>query len=212
MDAHFRRVKIFAELSDLLRDDAPDVRRLSSLMIDYARTPPAGWVQARVNWVRGRLAEMAAAGKDVPAARLKGILRHLLEAAARGDNAGVADMFRGALACHPADLGLFRLEMANWLEEKVVRGWPPLPEELMAGPPEDAPPAQTDKRRPCYERDHLWLQWHEEEGLGPAAIRDRWNQEFAQHGGAKIGVKRAGFDVVAEGLKKARKEKQQEGG
>jgi hypothetical protein len=30
--------------------------------------------------------------------------------------------------------------------------------------------------RPCYERDHTWLEWSDD-GLGHAAIRDRWNKE-----------------------------------
>jgi hypothetical protein len=33
------------------------------------------------------------------------------------------------------------------------------------------------ERRPCYERDHTFLRWEEEEGLKQAAIRDRWTRE-----------------------------------
>jgi hypothetical protein len=30
--------------------------------------------------------------------------------------------------------------------------------------------------RPAFHRDHLWLDWHEEEKCGPAKIRDRWDK------------------------------------
>ena len=33
-------------------------------------------------------------------------------------------------------------------------------------------------RRPCGRRDHLWLTWKSNEGLGPSGIRDRWNYEM----------------------------------
>ena len=69
------------------------------------------------------------------------------------------------------------------------------------------PVANANARRPCYVRDHLWLKWHDEEGLGIAAIRDRWNRECGQHGGRSIGKGRPGRDVVKEGLRKAREER-----
>lgn len=39
----------------------------------------------------------------------------------------------------------------------------------------DLPPDDTPRLRPAYRRDHVWLRWNENEGLGPAGIRDRWN-------------------------------------
>lgn len=33
----------------------------------------------------------------------------------------------------------------------------------------------TTKKRPAYERDHLWLRWHEDDGLSELQIRDKWN-------------------------------------
>jgi hypothetical protein len=48
------------------------------------------------------------------------------------------------------------------------------------------PPAPSGPRhRPCYARDHLWLRWHLEEGLGPAKIRDKWNREYREYGGRR---------------------------
>jgi hypothetical protein len=37
----------------------------------------------------------------------------------------------------------------------------------------DLPPDAGLRR--AYRRERVWLTWHETEGLGPAAIRDRWN-------------------------------------
>jgi hypothetical protein len=70
--------------------------------------------------------------------------------------------------------------------------------------------AQRDshRRRPCYDRDHLWLQWSEHDNLKPAAIRNRWNEEYQKHGGQPIGKGRSGREVVKEGLRKARAERQ----
>jgi hypothetical protein len=36
-------------------------------------------------------------------------------------------------------------------------------------------PADTSGLRPAYRREQVWLRWNENEELGPAAIRDRWN-------------------------------------
>src|SRR5262249_841 len=52
----------------------------------------------------------------------------------------------------------------------------------------EAQNAPTEKdntnRRPCNQGDHLWLEWHEKQGLGPAKIRDRWNREYRELGGS----------------------------
>jgi hypothetical protein len=98
--------------------------------------------------------------------------------------------------------------LAHWLREGLVLemlGLQPFGAAggEPAGAPEQAP-------RPCQDRDHLWLRWREE-GMKPAAIRDRWNAEHARYGGEKISTGRSGFEVVKRGLKKARKEKQQGG-
>jgi hypothetical protein len=68
---------------------------------------------------------------------------------------------------------------------------------------------EKDRRRPCYDRDHLWRQWAEE-GLGLAAIRDLWNERYNQYGGEPIGKGRSGMDTVKTALKKARKEREEE--
>jgi hypothetical protein len=59
--------------------------------------------------------------------------------------------------------------------------------------------ATTKKRRPAYDRDHLWLRWYEEEKLTPAKIRVRWIRMDPKN--------KVSREVVIEGLKKARREK-----
>lgn len=70
----------------------------------------------------------------------------------------------------------------------------------------DPPGASVAKKRPCHDRDHLWLRWHEEERMGPAAIRDRWNQGH-QHPDDRISADKRGRATVITALKKARCEK-----
>jgi hypothetical protein len=99
------------------------------------------------------------------------------------------------------------LAICRELYAAAVNRWqvPPAP----PAPPPAAPAAGASNkpRRPCYDRDHLWLRWHEEEGMNPAAIRDRWNREYQQHGGERIAAKKRGLFVVIEGLKKAKEER-----
>jgi predicted Rossmann fold nucleotide-binding protein DprA/Smf involved in DNA uptake len=78
----------------------------------------------------------------------------------------------------------------------------------------DQPP-----RRPAYERDHLWLKWQLEEGLGPAKIRDQWDamrdaerkaispNAWERVGGDDSQAKKAGREVVKTALGKAKKER-----
>ena len=72
---------------------------------------------------------------------------------------------------------------------------------------------ERQSRRPCYERDHLFLKWNEAEDSptfhSPAKIRDKWNRE---HPNDQIGDGRSGSDVVRKGLQAARRDRQQEAG
>jgi hypothetical protein len=74
-------------------------------------------------------------------------------------------------------------------------------------------------KRPAYRRDQLWLNWYEEDHLGPAKIRDRWDA-MSDHeriaacstccervGGNDDKSRRAGREVVKNGLKEARKDR-----
>ena len=73
-------------------------------------------------------------------------------------------------------------------------------------------------RRPAYARDHCWLSWYENNELGPAAIRDKWDglsdQErnqicpSASHkvSGPDSKDKKAGREVVKRALKVAKSE------
>ena len=70
------------------------------------------------------------------------------------------------------------------------------------------------KERPTYLRDHAWLGWAESENLGPARIRDRWNNMTEEERSGiclrapgRIGKGEAGRDVVKKGLANAKSEK-----
>jgi hypothetical protein len=52
--------------------------------------------------------------------------------------------------------------------------------------------------RPCYERDHTWLRWKDQEHMTPKAIRTRWN---AANPHSKVSAA-----VVKAGLRTARRE------
>jgi hypothetical protein len=84
------------------------------------------------------MAKMDADGKVVPQAGLKAILLHLLLVSNAGDEAKVAEVFREAMRGDANDVESFRLALINWLGDKVVDGWPPLPEELQNDPPAEA--------------------------------------------------------------------------
>jgi len=113
-----------------------DVRKATALMVEYAQTLAVGWVKARVELVNEGLARLAEDGKPVRDAGLKEILLNLLIFANTGDNEKVAEIFNEALRGDPIDVETFRLRLVNWLVDKVVDGWPPLPEELK--PPMEA--------------------------------------------------------------------------
>ncbi|HBI41750.1 MAG TPA: hypothetical protein DDY78_02710 [Planctomycetales bacterium] len=63
--------------------------------------------------------------------------------------------------------------------------------------------AHGPARRACYDRDQLWLRWSIEGKMKAAAIRDKWNAEYARHGGLPIGSNRSGCYTVKEGVRKA---------
>jgi hypothetical protein len=67
-----------------------------------------------------------------------------------------------------------------------------------------SPLLSSADRRPCYDRDHTWRRWADDEGLKPAGIRDRWNRENPE---AMISKGQAGCDVVKKRLAAARRDK-----
>ncbi|HKB39799.1 MAG TPA: hypothetical protein VKD72_25410, partial [Gemmataceae bacterium] len=69
------------------------------------------------------------------------------------------------------------------------------------------PPEPQGTKRKCYDRDHTWLRWSEEEKMGPAAIRDRHNRENLRE---PIGTGNSGREVVKTALKKALAERKAE--
>ncbi|MFL5246172.1 MAG: hypothetical protein ACJ8FY_29230 [Gemmataceae bacterium] len=110
---------------------ALDVQKATGLMVEYAQTLPAKWVKACVKFVSHRLADSAAEGRlgtrDV---RFKEVLLNLLLFAKAGNDAKVAEIFGEAARAYPSDLESFRHYLVNWLADKVVDTWPPLPAEL----------------------------------------------------------------------------------
>jgi hypothetical protein len=63
----------------------------------------------------------------------------------------------------------------------------------------ELPRAPGDSRRPCHERNQTFLRWKKDEGMTPAPIRDRWNEENPKD---KVTI-----DVVKKGLQAARRGK-----
>jgi hypothetical protein len=57
-------------------------------------------------------------------------------------------------------------------------------------------------KRPCAERDHTFLAWSED-GMKPAAIRDRWNKE---HPKEHVGDGGPGRDIVKKGIRAAQQD------
>ena len=82
---------------------------------------------------------------------------------------------------------------------------------------ESQPASSTDKKRPCFARDHLFLKWHETDGDNTyhrlAPIRDKWNdlpenkrEDIAPKCSGSLPKGRCGTDRVKTAIKKARKE------
>jgi hypothetical protein len=67
------------------------------------------------------------------------------------------------------------------------------------------------KERPTYLRDHAWLDWANGEKLGPAAIRDRWNdlpqeerERICPRAPGRIGKGETARDLVKKALNRAK--------
>jgi hypothetical protein len=107
-----------------------DVPRATALMVEYAGTLSVESVKACVEVVSNRLAELPRDGRPFQDARLKKILLNLLLFANARDDAMVAHIFGEAMRGSPHDVENFRWCLVNWLADKVVDRWPPLPDEL----------------------------------------------------------------------------------
>jgi hypothetical protein len=133
-DAFGRGRVVFQQLMSLFPPENEgctwDGARAAALMVKYAQTLPAEWVKARVEFVRERLAKLAADGRPVQGADFKGILLNLLLFAHAGDDAKVAETFNEAMRGDANEVGFFRWYLVNWLVDKVVDGCHPLPDEL----------------------------------------------------------------------------------
>jgi hypothetical protein len=178
-------------------------------MVEYAQTLPGEWVKARVAFVGQRLAELAVAGKPVRETLHKEIQLNLLSRACAGDNAKVTEIFSEAVRSGPAVVEAFRHCLVNWLADKVVDGWPPLPDELIPADSEN----RTQKLKECYprwrflERD-LYFYRLKEEGLGPAAIRDRCHEEHPEW---NLKKGHAGREAVEAAINRAKRKIEESG-
>jgi hypothetical protein len=123
-----------------------DVGKATDLMVEYAQMLPADRVKARVEFVSKRMDALAADGNPVEDAGLKRILLNLLLFAGEGDKATVEGIFYEALRGNANDVEAFRRCLANWLDERVVYRFPPLPEELIL--PCQSPAEEPDPPRP----------------------------------------------------------------
>jgi hypothetical protein len=175
--AYRRRAAALNRLMELFPKDTEgvtvDVGRVTALMVEYAQTLSVEWVKSRVAFVSRRLAERAAEGFLDREAGLKEILLNLLLLANAGDVAKVEEVFKEAMRGDPDDVAIFRMCLVNWLVDKVVDGWPPLPDEVKppaeapTGPqevearsgenvsPTDAGDGNTDRAEPGKERLHF---------------------------------------------------------
>jgi hypothetical protein len=83
---------------------------------------------------------------------------------------------------------------------------------------EDREGLSDRRKRPCFDRDHAWLAWyddnHAETYHSPANIRDKWNRmgteerkRIAPKAHQKIAEKEQGMDLVKKGIAKARQER-----
>ena len=129
--AYSKRRGAFHQLMQLFSREAAgalDIPMAAALMVEFGQTIPAEWVKARVRFVRNRLAELPeCSARD---ASFKEIALNLLLLANAGDHAQVAEVLTEAMRCDPDEVESFRLCLSNWLVDKVVDGWPPLPDEL----------------------------------------------------------------------------------
>jgi hypothetical protein len=145
-DAYRRRKAAVIQLRALLflgcEAGEMNIQAATGLMIEYAQTMPPKWVKGRVKEVTRRLKKMVADGhastRDVC---LKEILPNLLLRANLAKTADVAAISQEVTQADPCDMESFRMCFVNWLDDKVVDGWPPLPAELTSagnGPTQEA--------------------------------------------------------------------------
>jgi hypothetical protein len=129
--AYGTRSRAFNQLMQLFPREAAgtlDIPKAVALMVEFAQTIPTEWLKARVRFVSDCLAKLP--GYSADRASFKEIALNLLLVAKAGDHARVAEIFTEAVRGDPDDVESFRLCLSNWLVDKVVDGWPPLPDEL----------------------------------------------------------------------------------
>jgi len=98
-------------------------------------------------------------------------------------------------------------------DQDLDDGAPPIPGNLRKWI-KDLPPDDKPGLRPAHRREQVWLTWHTSEGLGPAAIRDRWNgldvavrKTIAPRCFGTFGSdKKAGLNRVKQALVRARRD------
>jgi hypothetical protein len=131
--AFARRRSAFHQLTNLFPQEGSgtlDVRKATDLMVEFAETLPTQELKAHVRFVRGRLASLAATRERAEDDILKEILLNLLLLSNARNHAKVAEIFDEVMRGDPDDVQTFRRYFVNRLVDKVVGGFPPLPDEL----------------------------------------------------------------------------------
>jgi hypothetical protein len=154
--AYSTRSRAFDRLMQLFPREAAgtlDIPKAVALMVEFAEAIPTEWLKARVRFVRDRLAELPtySAGH----ASFKEIALNLLLVANAGDHGQVAEIFTEAMRGDPDEVESFRLCLSNWLVDKVVDSWPPLPEELK--PPTEASVDEVEVPPGTLPAEEEWL-------------------------------------------------------
>jgi hypothetical protein len=134
-EAYRRRQAAVIQLGNLLvlgrEGGQVNTEAATGLMIEYAQTVPPKWVKARVKEITRRLKKLVADGRaSTREVCVKEVLLNLLLRACLADAVEVAKVFQEVTKANPWDIESFRSCLINWLDDKVITGWPPLPAEL----------------------------------------------------------------------------------
>jgi hypothetical protein len=126
-----------------------DVEPITASMIECAQGRSQEWVQARVAFVRLRMAALARKRRAVAGADRKQVLLDLLLCANAGQHQRVVATFSEVFRGEADEVESFRSDLVNWLMDKVVEGLGPLPAEVkQEDPEEERPPGPVIKVQP----------------------------------------------------------------
>jgi hypothetical protein len=189
-DAYRRRQAAVIQLGNLLslgyEGGEVNIQAATGLMIEYAQTVPPRWAKTLVKEVTRRLKKMLADGRaSTRDACLKEVLLNLLLRACLADAVNVAAIFQEVAKANPWDIESFRSCLINWLDDKVITGWPPLPDELTStedGATAEAAPDVTSGLAPKEEWISASAAVERAEYLGHSITLKWLTQDAPKHG------------------------------